>query len=247
LNFVSAPMPGSESTANLRMAIAGSVLVHVAAFIFLPPLLNRSERTAPEPVLEVQLVPAQPLPMASEVVQPPPSPRPPPPPIQRRVKRADPVKTPVARAPVLALNAPTEPRAETAPAPVTAPAAAPVPSAEAKAPANAEPAAAPIAPRAEAVITPPSSSAAYLNNPRPEYPRLARRNGDQGTVLLRVLVTPQGLPARVETEKSSGSPLLDEAALRAVKAWRFTPARKGLEAVEEWVRVPIVFRLQDVS
>ena len=65
--------------------------------------------------------------------------------------------------------------------------------------------------------------------------------------MLRVLVTTQGLPARVETEKSSGSPLLDEAALKAVKGWRFTPARKGAEAVEEWVRVPIVFRLQDVS
>jgi protein TonB len=99
--------------------------------------------------------------------------------------------------------------------------------------------------RETAVSSPPNFNAAYLNNPRPDYPRLARRNGEEGTVTLRVLVTRQGVPVRVETDKSSGSTLLDSAALDSVKHWRFVPARKGLEPVEEWVRVPIVFRLQD--
>jgi protein TonB len=47
-------------------------------------------------------------------------------------------------------------------------------------------------------------------------------------------------------DKSSGSTLLDDAALSGVKGWRFAPARKGLEPIEEWVRVPIVFRLESV-
>ena len=66
-------------------------------------------------------------------------------------------------------------------------------------------------------------------------------------MILRVLVTRQGMPARVETDKSSGSPILDDAALETVKGWRFVPARRGNDPVEEWVRVPIVFKLQDMS
>ena len=78
---------------------------------------------------------------------------------------------------------------------------------------------------------------------RRRYPRLARRNGDEGTVMLRVLVTRDGRAAKVELDKTSGSSLLDGAAMDAVKEWRFVPARKGTEPVEDWVRVPIVFRL----
>jgi protein TonB len=51
----------------------------------------------------------------------------------------------------------------------------------------------------------------------------------------------------VAVEKSSGSPHLDAAALEAVKAWRFTPARRGADAVESWMLVPIVFRLDGAS
>jgi len=93
----------------------------------------------------------------------------------------------------------------------------------------------------------PSFSAAYLRNPAPRYPVSARRAGDQGMVTMRVLVTRDGLPARVDVEKSSGSPHLDAAALEAVKAWRFVPARQGPDAIESWVLVPIVFRLEGPS
>jgi len=88
---------------------------------------------------------------------------------------------------------------------------------------------------------------AYLRNPGPRYPDAARRAGEQGTVTLRVLVTREGLPARVTVEKSSGSAHLDHAALEAVKAWRFTPARQGAERVESWMLVPVVFRLEGTS
>jgi protein TonB len=100
---------------------------------------------------------------------------------------------------------------------------------------------------ASVAVTPPVLNAAYLRNPAPRYPASARRAGTQGTVTLRVQVTREGLAARVDVEKSSGSPHLDAAALEAVKAWRFVPARQGAEPVESRVLVPIVFRLEGPS
>jgi protein TonB len=96
-------------------------------------------------------------------------------------------------------------------------------------------------------LGPTSSSAAYLRSPAPSYPLASRRAGEQGTVTLRVRVSPDGLATRVVVERSSGSPHLDAAALEAVKAWRFTPARRGADAVESWMLVPIVFRLEGSS
>jgi protein TonB len=97
---------------------------------------------------------------------------------------------------------------------------------------------------ATAAVTPPSFSAVYLRNPPPRYPLAARRAGEQGTVTLRVLVTREGLPARVDIEKTSGSPHLDSAALKTISTWQFAPARQGGAPVESWVLVPVVFRLE---
>lgn len=96
-------------------------------------------------------------------------------------------------------------------------------------------------------ITPPTFNAAYLRNPAPRYPLVARRNGEQGTVTLRVLVLRDGVPASVSVERTSGSGRLDNAALETVKSWRFVPARRGDTPVEAWVLVPIVFRLEGTS
>jgi len=100
---------------------------------------------------------------------------------------------------------------------------------------------------ASVAVTPAGFSAAYLRNPAPRYPLASRRAGEQGTVTLRVRVALDGSASRVAVEKSSGSPHLDAAALEAVKAWRFTPARQGADAVESWMLVPIVFRLEGSS
>lgn len=102
-------------------------------------------------------------------------------------------------------------------------------------------------PRDAAAVTPPLLNAAYLRNPAPRYPLIARRNGEQGTVTLRVLVTREGIPASVSVEKSSGFTHLDNAALETVKTWRFVPARHGAQPTEAWVLVPIVFRLEGSS
>jgi len=101
--------------------------------------------------------------------------------------------------------------------------------------------------QATAPATVPSFNATYLSNAAPRYPDAARRSGEQGTVTLRVHVARDGAASRVAVEKSSGSPHLDAAALEAVKAWRFAPARQGGNAIESWMLVPIVFRLEGVS
>jgi protein TonB len=92
-------------------------------------------------------------------------------------------------------------------------------------------------------VAPPQFGAAYLNNPKPQYPPFARRMGIQGTVMLKVLVSKEGFALKVQIATSSGSDLLDDAALLAVKSWRFVPARKGDQPVDEWVQVPIAFHL----
>lgn len=90
----------------------------------------------------------------------------------------------------------------------------------------------------------PSYGADYLHNPAPKYPNMARRNGEQGRVLLKVLVTLNGDAGNVTLEKSSGSTYLDEAAINAVKSWKFTPARSNNEPVSGFVTVPISFSLE---
>lgn len=98
--------------------------------------------------------------------------------------------------------------------------------------------------RADPPLLPPTFSAAYLRNPAPAYPAIARRNGDQGMVTLKVLVSAEGVSLRVELDQTSGSKSLDDAALEAVKGWRFVPARRGTQNIEAWVRVPVVFKLE---
>lgn len=95
-----------------------------------------------------------------------------------------------------------------------------------------------------APVTPPRFDAAYLSNPPPEYPFLARRNGEQGTVVLRVHVTPAGLPDQVQIHQSCGSARLDRAAQETVWRWKFIAARQGDQAVAAWVLVPIRFTLE---
>ena len=120
----------------------------------------------------------------------------------------------------------------------------PEPSAEA-APANAEVVAAPVAgpPPAELPVTPAMGRAGYLNNPPPQYPATASRQGWEGTVLLRVRVLASGKVDTVEVQKSSGRKLLDDEALRTVRSWLFSPSKRGEVAIDGWATVPIEFKL----
>lgn len=103
----------------------------------------------------------------------------------------------------------------------------------------------PVAPQAApAPVVQAREGANYAKNPRPPYPGRARREGWEGTTLLRVRVNPSGKPGAIQVQRSSGRELLDEAARAAVEKWMFVPASQGGVAVAGWVTVPIVFRLQ---
>jgi TonB family protein len=91
------------------------------------------------------------------------------------------------------------------------------------------------------------SQASYAHNPKPKYPERARREGWEGTVLLRVLVDEEGKSKSIEIDRSSGFETLDYTAVETVKRWRFFPARRGGGRVESWVKIPIVFRLADLK
>jgi protein TonB len=91
------------------------------------------------------------------------------------------------------------------------------------------------------------SKVRYGNNPRPEYPRPAREAGWEGTTVLQVLVLPDGTVGSVMLHKTSGYAVLDEAALTAVKTWRFVPAMDGSFPLRSVVRLPIRFDLKSSS
>lgn len=83
----------------------------------------------------------------------------------------------------------------------------------------------------------------YLKNPAPVYPREARQNGWEGLVVIHVVVDKSGHPSTVAIKRSSGYTVLDEAALKAVKSWRFYPAFLGEIPVEASVHIPVRFEL----
>lgn len=85
----------------------------------------------------------------------------------------------------------------------------------------------------------------YLKNPPPAYPEAARRLGQEGLVVLSVKVSREGAPDSVAIKQSSGFSLLDEAAARAVRRWKFHPAKIGTLPIESVVEVPIRFQLEE--
>lgn len=227
--------PGWSRT--LLIAI-GVLLLHALAIGALRAgLLQR----ATEIVVSVEAV--------SEVIVPP-VPVPPPPPVAevRPPRSATPVARPATASPPPApqLAAPASPD----PAP-NAPTAAPV--AAAPLPAITQPVSpAPVAARADirpaAPAAPtlelPSSDADYLHNPKPAYPALSRRLGEQGTVQVRVLIGADGVPQKADIQKSSGFDRLDQAALATAMAWRYVPGKRSGTPEAMWFTVPIAFVLK---
>jgi len=84
----------------------------------------------------------------------------------------------------------------------------------------------------------------YRVNPPPEYPRLARKRGYQGTVVLEVLVDQNGRVGDLRLFTSSGHSILDKKAMASVKEWLFEPGMKGDKKLDMWVRVPVRFELK---
>jgi periplasmic protein TonB len=98
-------------------------------------------------------------------------------------------------------------------------------------------------------VVEPTAPALPLVQPRltrhvePTYPLVSRANDEEGTVQLQIYVGPNGGVLDARIERTSGFRRLDEAALKTVRAWRFTPAMRGTQAVATWVSVPVTFEL----
>lgn len=95
----------------------------------------------------------------------------------------------------------------------------------------------------DAPVVPPDFSADQLNNAGPRYPSASRRAHEEGTVMLKVLVSPDGRAQDLMVATSSGFARLDDAALATVKRWAFLPAKQAGRPVSAWVLVPVTFEL----
>lgn len=92
-------------------------------------------------------------------------------------------------------------------------------------------------------VAPDRDAAPVADNRPPRYPWTARLRGEQGQVVLRVWVSESGDASRLDVWQSSGSRVLDQAALAAVVKWRFQPARRDGHAADSLLHVPVEFRL----
>jgi protein TonB len=89
----------------------------------------------------------------------------------------------------------------------------------------------------------PAQDLKTANRVDPTYPSASRRAGEEGTVRVKVLVDQKGRPSQVEVAKSSGFARLDEAALEAVRKWRFVAATDGTNKIMAWTQVAVTFKL----
>lgn len=85
----------------------------------------------------------------------------------------------------------------------------------------------------------------YKRRFQPDYPPTSRRLGEEGSVIVQVLVGADGKVSDGKIQKSSGFPRLDEAALKhALRAWRFTPGTEDGKPVSVWHSVKVTFRIE---
>lgn len=195
---------------------SGSFAVHALVLLLVAaPAIAPIARPAPEPVI-ARWIESEPAP--------PPLPEPPPPATPHRTRPT----------PVHALPSP--------PTPVSIPA--PTTPLETAATTAADAISTPATPQtADISSAGATQTLAYATPLQPPYPAASLRAHEQGTVLLRVLVDPTGVPQRVEIARSSGHARLDTAARDSVLRARFRPVMRDGAAIAAWGLVPIAFRL----
>ena len=220
--------------ARTPVIISSVVLFHIAALWALHTGLLQRVVEVVVPVMAIsQAEPPPPPPKPPEPVKPPEPPKLTPPP-----KTPQPVLTPP---PTPQPPAPATPEPPAVLAAPTAAVTAPVVPAAAPAP---PPPAPPPPPAVPAKLELPSSKADYLHNPPPDYPRMSKRLGEQGKVVLKVLIGTDGAPQKVELVTSSGFERLDKSAMDAAMRWRYVPGKRGGVAEAMWYQVPIQFTLE---
>lgn len=212
--------------------IGGVVVLHMAGLWALHSgLLKR----ATEWVIPVAVVSEVPPPPPPPQIKPPPLPPPPTLPVRPSL-----APTPLALAPepVPQPNlTPAAPPTVVATAPVNAPVSATAPVAPAPS------VVAPAAPAAATKVDLPTTVADYQAKSPPVYPAMSRRMGEQGRVVMRVLIGADGVPQQAEVQQSSGHGRLDRAAAEAVMRWRYVPGKRGGVPETMWFQVPIEFKL----
>ena len=91
-----------------------------------------------------------------------------------------------------------------------------------------------------------SAKPEYGANKKPDYPLVARRRGYEGEVVYNVQVLNDGNVGEMQLLKTSGYTVLDNSAYNALKKWKFIPGKLEGEYVASWVKVPILFKLNDI-
>lgn len=224
--------PAAYAPRLSRTALAGVVAAHAALLgLFLLTPDTPVPITPPRPLTVSLIVP--------EVQEPEPQPEPEPVPVPPK-----PVVKPLPPPPVLVAERPQPTPQPVIEAPKPVPVPEPVPEVL---PPPAPPVVVAEAPRPAPPPPPPTppKAADYLNNPKPPYPALSKRLGEEGIVRLNILVNADGSVARLEIAKSSGYARLDEVAMKTVQSsWKFEPARQAGKPIQAWVIVPIQFTLR---
>jgi len=216
-----------------------SLAAHVAVLQIAGVTSTPSEVLSASEAVEVVLIEEVPLPpeppsLPTPEPTPQPTPEPTPPPAVEEILSSE-------NQTVEATPEPTpEPVATPAPTPRPTPKATPRPDTK---PSIAKPSSAPTqpaAPRGKMVEARPD----YASNPPPRYPDLARRNGWEGEVIVRAQVSTSGKVTSASVFRKSSYAILDQAAVAAVRKWKFTPRTVGGQAVDATVEVPVNFSLR---
>lgn len=215
--------------------VIGVLLLHLAALWVLQGGLLRQAVEVIVPVEVLSEFIASPSPPPSPTVSPP---APPPPARSPQAMNQAPARAP-------APPHPNEPQPATASAAPVAASTGPALPSPGAAPATAPTLPSPSGtPRAPQKVELPSSDAQYLRNPKPVYPALSKRLGEQGKVVIRVLIDVDGSAQQAEVLQSSGFERLDQAALKTVLGWRFVPGKRGGVAEAMWFNIPLNFVLE---
>ena len=213
--------------------LIGSVGLHLGVFLWreYPLWVVAGEPAPPPPAIEMVLIeefPPEPEPEPEAVEMPeeiPPVPEEPPPPEPEVIPEPEPRPAPTETA----LPEPTPPPP---PQPVVRP---PKPKVAPTRPVTSPP------PRARPQMI--EARPNQRHTPPPRYPESARRAGLEGRVLVRAQVDATGRVQGVSLRRSSGVPALDQAALDAVRRWRFHPRTVDGVTSAATVEVPVNFSL----
>ena len=225
-----------KSDARRRRSLAFWLFWLVAALVLLLLVSSclRGGDAAPKPAE----VTSQPEPMPTPMPTPEPKPgpaQPPAPVVEPTPAPPQPVEPEPAPAPVPTPTPPPEP----VPEPTQEPASVPAPTPE--------PAPAPPPPAPSVQVGPSRGPSLAEGNAPAAYPLSARRRGEEGTTVVRARVDATGSVAHAEVARSSGVEAIDEAAVAAVRSWRFLPALDKGNPVASDVELPVVFRLRPPS